>query len=74
MKTLGKLKLKEEKMLSSEELLGFRGGSGVYGCGCAELTVANIMGCTDSCLSGQYGAFDLCMCCCKARLCGMWCV
>jgi hypothetical protein len=28
MKKLGKLKLKEEKMLSSEELLGFRGGSG----------------------------------------------
>jgi natural product precursor len=28
MKTLGKLKLNEEKMLSSEELLGFRGGSG----------------------------------------------
>jgi hypothetical protein len=28
MKTLGKLKLKEEKMLNSEELLGFRGGSG----------------------------------------------
>ena len=24
----GKLKLKEEKMLTSEELLGFRGGSG----------------------------------------------
>jgi natural product precursor len=32
MKTLGKLKLKEEKMLNSEELLGFRGGSG-SGCG-----------------------------------------
>jgi hypothetical protein len=28
MKKLGKLKLKEEKMLRSEELLGFRGGSG----------------------------------------------
>ena len=28
MKTLGKLKLKAEKMLNSEELLGFRGGSG----------------------------------------------
>jgi hypothetical protein len=28
MKTLGKLKLKSEKMLTSEELLGFRGGSG----------------------------------------------
>ena len=28
MKTLGKLKLKEEKMLNPKELLGFRGGSG----------------------------------------------
>jgi hypothetical protein len=28
MKKLGKLKLNEGKMLSSEELLGFRGGSG----------------------------------------------
>lgn len=28
LKTLGKLKLKEEKMLKSEELLGFKGGSG----------------------------------------------
>jgi hypothetical protein len=28
MKTLGKLKLKAEKLLSHEELVGFRGGSG----------------------------------------------
>ena len=28
MKTLGKLKLKAEKMLSNEELVSFRGGSG----------------------------------------------
>lgn len=35
MKTLGKLKLKEEKMLNHEELLGFRGGSGASGSGCA---------------------------------------
>ncbi len=32
MKTLGKLKLKEEKMLKAEELLGFRGGSGGGSC------------------------------------------
>ena len=31
MKTLGRLKLKEEKMLNSEELLNIRGGSGSCG-------------------------------------------
>jgi hypothetical protein len=41
MKTLGKLKLKEEKMLSHEELLGFRGGAGsgqCYTCACKDGT------------------------------------
>lgn len=32
MKILGKLKLKEEKMLSPEELVFFRGGSGGENC------------------------------------------
>ena len=43
MKTLGKLKLKAEKMLGSEELLGFRGGSGsggYYSCFCSDGTGA----------------------------------
>ena len=32
MKKLGKLKLKAEKMLSYEELVSFRGGSGILNC------------------------------------------
>jgi len=34
MKKLGKLSLKKEKMLSHEELVSFRGGSGWYLCTC----------------------------------------
>jgi hypothetical protein len=61
MKTLGKLKLNEEKMLSHEELLGFRGGSGTYQCytkdfGCG----LDFPGCR-KCWEGGY-SFYLCDC------------
>jgi len=46
MKTLGKLKLKEEKMLNHEELLGFRGGSGG---GTGECAGYGVDKCNDKC-------------------------
>jgi hypothetical protein len=71
MKTLGKLKLKEEKMLTSEELLGIRGGSS-YGCGCTELTAYQVTWCVDKChREGERTQF--CYCCCYATFCGTYC-
>lgn len=73
MKTLGKLKLKAEKMLNSEELLGFRGGSGGSGwCyGCHSITAYQVTWCVDRCMSDPN--LNWCVCCCKLKLCGGGC-
>ena len=49
MKKLGKLNLKPEKMLSHEELVNFRGGSGDV---CENCLISAAMGCDTSCGGG----------------------
>jgi natural product precursor len=57
MKKLGKLKLKEEKMLSSEELVFFRGGSG-EGKNCD--TYCNASGTAFRCIQDSLGGGCFC--------------
>ena len=68
MKKLGKLNLTSVKMLSHEELVSFRGGSGYDDCP----DVAIIEHCFwDEC--GGTSSGD-CYWCCVARACGRYCV
>ena len=74
MKKLGKLKLNPEKLLSHEELVSFRGGSGMggaCGAGCLSATVAQIEYCFwDVCGGTSSGT---CCFCCLANICGFSC-
>ena len=73
MKKLGKLNLKAEKMLSHDELVSFRGGSGSV-TDCPSITAAVVTNCHNDCWSGSDNArYRNCMSCCRARACGGYC-
>jgi natural product precursor len=73
MKTLGKLKLKAEKLLSHEELVNFRGGSGSGTCGWngggVSAPVCGISKDNATALQSTYGGYWCCDSCGSASYC-----
>jgi hypothetical protein len=63
MKKLGKLKLNSEKMLSHNELVSFRGGSGsgTYNCHKECITEGVLAGCRN-CTDSSGGSVYICDC------------
>jgi hypothetical protein len=62
MKKLGKLNLKAEKMLSHDELVSFRGGSGgTYNCHTECITSGPLSGCRN-CTDSSGGSIYICDC------------